>query len=77
MKTTICLVMLIFTVLSTLSGCATVSEYNKGCRDAMANILVNGVGQLGTPEVQEQYCNGLTTQYEDEKQHSDVMNYPF
>lgn len=49
-----------------LTGCATVSEYNKGCRDGINSVRVDGQSLQGDHETPEQFCNRLDQRHQSE-----------
>lgn len=62
MKKLFCLIVL------ALSGCASVSEYNQGCRDGvggMRNMFSNVV--FAEPQMVEYYCNSVEHTREQKK----------
>ncbi len=43
-----------------LSGCATVSEYNQGCRDGIGLLPENwNGGPMSEPDMVNHYCNSI------------------
>lgn len=52
MKTTLCLLALLFT------GCASISDYNRGCRDGIKELPIDS-----SSEFREKYCNALDQKY--------------
>jgi hypothetical protein len=64
MKIVICLI-----VMSALTGCASISEYNQGCRDGIENLKIGSLKQF-----RENYCNALDKQHKAEKKIDNTMD---
>lgn len=51
-----------------LTGCATVSEYDQGCRDGIESVRINGNGPVGSKEGRERFCDDLDRLHRDKKE---------
>lgn len=52
---------ILFTLI--FSGCASISEYNQGCRDGISSVNINHQGMLGPSKGIDDFCDGLDSMH--------------
>jgi len=50
------------------SGCASVSEYNQGCRDGIGGVRVDGRSVVPSEKSKNDFCNALDQLHKQGKQ---------
>lgn len=59
--------LLAFVVCMFMVGCASISEYNQGCRDGVGAVRVNGQSIVPNEKSKNKFCDALDEEHRAEK----------